>query len=236
MKPTNFFNRFLLWFEEQLDKFTDWYGHQLEWVLRHKLIFTGIILLLFAFTGLMMKQGIIGKELISTGDQGKFRLNLEFDKSTSIYLNDAVSQAIEQFILQQPEVATVFSNIGGPSTGIGSLGVGAANKTEFTVQLKPAKERDHIETEAFMKELREELHQQFPWKLNSEPRFFEGIIAGSITTSRRGNSGFGYDPVFQPDGLTVTFAEMDIQQKNQLSHRAIAVRKLAAFLSNSASS
>lgn len=162
LKPTNFFNRFLLWFEAQLDKFTDWYGHQLEWVLRHKLIFTGIILLLFAFTGLMMKQGIIGKELISTGDQGKFRLNLEFDKSTSIYQNDVVSQKIEQFILQQPEVATVFSNIGGPSTGIGSLGVGAANKTEFTVQLKPAKERDHIETEAFMKELREELHQQFP--------------------------------------------------------------------------
>ena len=72
--------------------------------------------------------------------------------------------------------------------------------------------------------------------LNSEPRFFEGIIEGSITTSRRGSSGFGYDPVFQPDGLKVTFAEMDIQQKNQLSHRAIAVRKLAAFLSNSASS
>lgn len=162
LKPTNFFNRFLLWFEEQLDKFTDWYGHQLEWVLRHKLIFTGIILLLFAFTGLMMKQGIIGKELISTGDQGKFRLNLEFDKSTSIYQNNAVLQAIEQFILQQPAVATVFSNVGGPSTGIGSLGVGAANKTEFTVQLKPAKERNDIETEVFMKGLREELHQRFP--------------------------------------------------------------------------
>ena len=162
LKPTNFFNRFLLWFEAQLDKFTDWYGHQLAWVLRHKLIFTGIILLLFAFTGLMMKQGIIGKELISTGDQGKFRLNLEFDKSTSIYQNDAVSQKIEQFVLQQPEVATIFSNIGGPSSGIGSLGVGAANKTEFTIQLKPAKERAHIETEVFMKELREELHQRFP--------------------------------------------------------------------------
>ena len=67
----------------------------------------------------MMKQGIIGKELISTGDQGKFRLALEFDKSTSIQQNNLVSEKIESYILKQPEVATIFSNVGGPSTGIG---------------------------------------------------------------------------------------------------------------------
>ena len=66
-----------------------------------------------------MKQGIIGKELISTGDQGKFRLALEFDKSTSIQQNNSVAKEIEDYIIQQPEVSTVFSNIGGPSTGIG---------------------------------------------------------------------------------------------------------------------
>jgi HAE1 family hydrophobic/amphiphilic exporter-1 len=162
LKPTNFFNRFLLWFEKQLDKFINWYGKQLSWVLSHKLIFTAIVFLLFVFTGAILKQGIIGKELISTGDQGKFRLNLEFDKSTSIQQNNIRSQKIEQFILQQPEVATVFSNIGGPSTGIGSLGVGAANKTEFTIQLKPAKERNNQPTEAFMSGIREALKNQFP--------------------------------------------------------------------------
>jgi HAE1 family hydrophobic/amphiphilic exporter-1 len=47
LKPTNFFNRFLLWFEHQLDKFINWYGKQLEWVLSHKLIFTGIVLCCF---------------------------------------------------------------------------------------------------------------------------------------------------------------------------------------------
>jgi HAE1 family hydrophobic/amphiphilic exporter-1 len=78
----------------------------------------------------------LGKELISTGDQGKFRLALEFDKSTSIQQNNLVSEKIENYILKQPEVSTVFSNVGGPSTGIGSLGVGSANKTEFTVQLR----------------------------------------------------------------------------------------------------
>jgi len=162
LKPTNLFNRFLLWFEAQLERFTDWYGDQLEWVLRHKLIFTGFVLLLFILTAAIMKQGIIGKELIATGDQGKFRMNLEFDKSVSIQQNNVVSQRIEKFILQHPEVATVFSNIGGPSTAIGSLGVGAVNKTEFTIQLKPLDERRKVGTEVFMNDLREELKEAFP--------------------------------------------------------------------------
>ena len=162
LKPTNFFNRFLLWFEIQLENFNEWYGRRLEWVLSHKLAFTGIVIVLFAMTLGIMKQGIIGKELISTGDQGKFRMALEFDKSTSIQQNNLIAQKIETYILQQPEVATVFSNIGGPSTGIGSLGVGSANKTEFTIQLKSKKELNNLPTETFMKNLREELKSKFP--------------------------------------------------------------------------
>jgi len=161
LQPTNFFNRFLLWFEHQLENFTNGYGRQLEWVLSHKLIFTSFVFLLFVMTLGIMKQGIIGKELISTGDQGKFRMAVEFDKSTSIHQNNVIAQKIETYIIEQPEVATVFSNVGGPSTGIGSLGVGSANKTEFTIQLKPKKELKNLPTEAFMKKLREELKTQF---------------------------------------------------------------------------
>ncbi|MBP6398374.1 MAG: efflux RND transporter permease subunit [Saprospiraceae bacterium] len=168
LQPTNLFNRFLLWFEHQLEKFTHWYGVLLEWVLGHKLIFTAIVLLLFVMTVGIMKQGIIGKELISTGDQGKFRLALEFDKSTSIHKNNIIAQNIETYILQQPEVSTLFSNIGGPSTGIGSLGVGSANKTEFTIQLRNKKDElkiaglKKVPTEDFMKKLRFDLQQKFP--------------------------------------------------------------------------
>jgi HAE1 family hydrophobic/amphiphilic exporter-1 len=168
LQPINVFNRFLLWFESQLEIFTNWYGRLLEWVLCHKLIFTGIVVLLFAMTLGIMNQGIIGKELISTGDQGKFRMALEFDKSTSIHQNNLISQKIENYIIQQPEVATVFSNIGGPSTGIGSLGVGSANKTEFTIQLRIKKNElqeknlKKIPTEEFMKRLREDLKTKFP--------------------------------------------------------------------------
>ncbi len=69
LQPTNIFNRFLLWFEHQLETFINWYGKQLSWVLNHKLIFTAFVILLLILTAGMMKQGIIGKEMMSTGDQ-----------------------------------------------------------------------------------------------------------------------------------------------------------------------
>lgn len=162
LKPNNIFNRFLLWFEHQLDRFIQMYGRQLDWVLSHKLIFTGVLILLFAGTVGMMRLGIVGKELIATGDQGKFRMALEFDKSTSLQKNNQTSEEIERYILQQPEVATLFSNVGGPSTGIGSLGVGSANKTEFTIQLKPAGEIKGLSTETFMRKLRDDLQNDYP--------------------------------------------------------------------------
>src|SRR5690606_33307897 len=161
LQPTNFFNKFLLWFEHQLNALIEWYGRQLKWVLNHKLIFTGIIILLFAGTAAMMKQGIIGKELIATGDQGKFQLALEFDKGTSLTQNNITSQNIENYILQKPAVKSLFSNVGGPGTGVGSLGVGSPNKSEFTIQLKSKKEIDNLETETFMRQLREELQNEF---------------------------------------------------------------------------
>ncbi len=161
LKPTNLFNRFLLWFENQLNKFINWYSITLNWVFSHKLIFTAFLLILFAGTAGMMKQGIIGKELISTGDQGKFRIALEFDKSTSLEKNNKISNRIEDFILAKPEVATLFSNVGGSSQGMGSLGVGASNKTEFTVQLKPKKEINNLSTEDFMIKLRSQLQKDF---------------------------------------------------------------------------
>ncbi len=162
IQPTNFFNKFLLWFEHQLERFIEWYGKQLEWVLNHKLAFGGIILVLAILTGVIMKQGIIGKELIATGDQGKFRLNLEYDKSVSIKENNILSQKVEDFLLHQPDVSTVFSNIGGPSTGIGSVGLGSPNKTEFTIQLKPTEERNNQPTEEYMKDLRDVLQDRYP--------------------------------------------------------------------------
>ncbi|MEI6750439.1 MAG: non-canonical purine NTP pyrophosphatase, partial [Bacteroidota bacterium] len=59
---------------------------------------------------------------------------------------------------------------------------------------------------------------------------FEGSVQGVILNEKHGNEGFGYDPIFKPDGSNCTFAEMGLEQKNTISHRARAVSKLAAFL------
>ncbi|MDD3789155.1 MAG: non-canonical purine NTP diphosphatase [Petrimonas sp.] len=71
--------------------------------------------------------------------------------------------------------------------------------------------------------------------LNGETHFFEGEIPGRIIDEKRGAAGFGYDPIFMPDGYDKTFAELGDNVKNTISHRAIATQKLVAFLMNNAS-
>lgn len=69
---------------------------------------------------------------------------------------------------------------------------------------------------------------------NGEEFLFEGTIQGTIRETKSGDQGFGYDPVFQPEGYDITFAEMSMEQKNKISHRAIAMRKLITFLKEQA--
>jgi XTP/dITP diphosphohydrolase len=67
--------------------------------------------------------------------------------------------------------------------------------------------------------------------LDGKEHLFEGVVKGKITKEKRGADGFGYDPLFIPDGFDKTFAEMTLEEKNKLSHRAIALNKMAEFLS-----
>ena len=70
--------------------------------------------------------------------------------------------------------------------------------------------------------------------LNGKEYFFKGEVCGTIREVPAGTSGFGYDPVFEPEGYTQIFAEMSMEQKNKISHRATAMRKLIAFLKEQA--
>ena len=63
-----------------------------------------------------------------------------------------------------------------------------------------------------------------------EEHFFEGTVDGSIRQEASGTGGFGYDPIFQPDGYDITFAEMTMEEKNSISHRARAMEQMVAFL------
>jgi XTP/dITP diphosphohydrolase len=67
--------------------------------------------------------------------------------------------------------------------------------------------------------------------LNGSEYIFEGVVSGTILHEERGNGGFGYDPIFVPEGKNKSFAEMSLSEKNRISHRARAFEKLKLFLS-----
>ena len=66
--------------------------------------------------------------------------------------------------------------------------------------------------------------------MDGKMKEFEGVCRGSITTERSGSQGFGYDPIFRPQGYDITFAEMSMEEKNAISHRGKAVRALVEYL------
>ena len=66
--------------------------------------------------------------------------------------------------------------------------------------------------------------------INGEEMLFNGIVKGTIATEKKGDSGFGYDPVFVPEGYSESFAQMSGEMKNSMSHRFRATRQLADFL------
>jgi len=71
--------------------------------------------------------------------------------------------------------------------------------------------------------------------LNGKEYFFEGGVNGEILQEKKGSDGFGYDPIFKPNGFSETFAQMSIELKNKISHRGLAVKKLVAFLNQETS-
>lgn len=68
--------------------------------------------------------------------------------------------------------------------------------------------------------------------LDGEEHLFEGAVNGQIIDHKTGAEGFGYDPIFQPNGYSITFGEMSESEKNKISHRGMAIQKLIAFLKN----
>ena len=68
--------------------------------------------------------------------------------------------------------------------------------------------------------------------INEKKFLFEGICTGEILRKKQGEKGFGYDPIFKPEGFNQSFAKMTSEEKNKISHRGIAIEKLVKFLSN----
>jgi XTP/dITP diphosphohydrolase len=66
--------------------------------------------------------------------------------------------------------------------------------------------------------------------IDGKEHFFDGKVEGEILKHKTGSDGFGYDPIFKPNGFNQSFAQMSIQLKNEISHRGLAVKQLIKFL------
>lgn len=160
LDAANWFHRPLIAFESWIVKLTTWYTNQLQWTLRHKLITTLAVLGAFFATGVVMKMGILGQEMVASGDRGKLLLKLEYDKSTSLTENNIRTVSIENYLRLQPEVKTVFSNVGGASSSGVIATIGSENKAELTVGLVDASQRT-LSTAELMIRIKKELESNY---------------------------------------------------------------------------
>jgi len=157
----NWFHRPLITFESMLKKVTEGYTKQLRWTLHHKLITSAAVIAAFVATGFIMSMGILGQEMVASGDRGKLLLKLEYDKRTSLTENNIRSISIENYLMMQPEVKNVLSNIGGASSSGSFAALGSENKSELIVGLVETDQRT-VTTGEFMIKIRKELEATYP--------------------------------------------------------------------------
>jgi XTP/dITP diphosphohydrolase len=107
----------------------------------------------------------------------------------------------------------------------------------FSARYAGPQKNDRDNIQLLLKKLKGVLNRNAQFKTvitfidtDGKQQSFEGTIRGKILGEEKGSRGFGYDPVFVPNGHALTFAEMDATQKNAMSHRSVAVKKLAEFL------
>src|SRR5690606_9230955 len=137
----NIFGRFILWFEDQLHRFTRWVTGVLKWSLNHKFITLATVsVMLFASFGLVA-GGYIGGEFFAQGDRGEFLVQIEMPKDASIEQTNQMTQKAEDFLATKPEVVSVITTVGQSNDGF--VGTQAtAYKAELTVKLTGSEERE----------------------------------------------------------------------------------------------
>lgn len=136
----NVIGRFVLWFESQLHRFTQWITRLLKWSLDHKAITLGLISVLLFSSFWLVIGGYIGGEFFAQGDRGEFLVQIEMPKDASIEQTNQMTQKAEEFLTTKPEVVSVISTVGQSNDGF--VGTQAtAYKSELTVKLVGREER-----------------------------------------------------------------------------------------------
>jgi len=149
--------RMNIWFEKQITNLRENYAGFLKWSLRHKRWVFITIIGLFIGTIALLANGFIGGAFISKGDQGELVFKIELSPNASVYQTNLVSQQAEKILLSQPEVTTVFANIGYSNAG-GMGNVSNSNYAEINVKLVD-KEKRKISADDFGNKMQEQIAQ-----------------------------------------------------------------------------
>jgi len=136
----NAFQKFILWFERQLDKFTAWIGNLLQWSLAHKrYVLTGTIVLLAA-SFMLLTKGYIGGEFIPKGDRGQFIVTIEMPKDAAVEATNQMTMRAENYLAKQDLVKAITTTVGKSSDG-GFGSSATPYKSEITVTMVDEKLR-----------------------------------------------------------------------------------------------
>lgn len=137
----NLFQRFILWFERMIERFTEWVSGILKWALNHKLITIVVVLLLVVTSALLPALGFVGGEFIPKGDRGQFIVGIELPKDASLEQTNQMVMKAEAFLKKQPEIVSMSTVVGSSSEdGFGATST-TPYKAEITVTMVPEEQR-----------------------------------------------------------------------------------------------
>lgn len=147
--------RFVLWFEKQLHKFTNWVTSILKWSLDHKLATLLVVSTLFVSSFFLIIKGFIGFEFFAQGDRGEFLVQIEMPKDASIEQTNQMTRKAEDYLSGKPEIISQITTVGQSSDGFGAA-LATAYKSEITVQLVEKKYRNE-DSNVFAAKIKREL-------------------------------------------------------------------------------
>lgn len=139
LNKNSIFGQIGIYFEKGMTSLNNLYGRTIGWALRNKFAVLFITTIIFVSSLALVGGGFIGSEFVAKGDQGKFIILLEMDKSVSLEQNSQMSKKVEEKLLSLPEVVKVIANVGGSSNVM--AGQSAQYKTELNVELVPKEQR-----------------------------------------------------------------------------------------------
>ncbi|MDQ0109876.1 HAE1 family hydrophobic/amphiphilic exporter-1 [Chitinophaga terrae (ex Kim and Jung 2007)] len=131
----NIFEKFILWFERQLQKFTVWMTGLLKWALSHKLATVVIAIGLLLASFMLLGKGYIGGEFIPKGDRGQFIVLLEMPKDASVEQTNQATRTAEKYLNKKPEITRLITTVGQTSEDGFGTSQSTAYKSEITVML-----------------------------------------------------------------------------------------------------